>query len=266
MTTEAPATPVFKDIVPEEFRDKPYLKEYLDKPWDAATQGEFFKKFDGAQALIGKKFAPPADDAPDDEVEKFHSSLRPAKPEDYGDITKLGEKADPEFAKALPGLLHKSGATKAQAKILMAGIKAFFGPKEAAALKAQADHDAEFDKLIEATYSKDATAKLERATGVLKELLPANLRQFVEGLDNKSLAVVTGITNALLDKYASEDDLGGDKGGAGGDSQDAATLREEAKKLMGSEAYKSTLHKDHAKTKARVDEIYANPVFKGAKK
>ncbi len=262
MTVENPPTEKpFKEFIPTEFHDRPYLKDFLDKNDTPETRIALFNKLDGAEKLIGKKTVGgiPAADAKPEEVEAFYKSLGAAKPEDYE--FKLGEKSDEEFNKELRAAAHNAGLSKTQMAKFIDKIAPGVAARQAAAVAAQTKLNTEFDALVAKTFGADNAKIVARVKEALTEHTPAELKPFADKLDNNALAILTGVVNAIILKYTPEDDLkskdGGDNKGA-----DKAALQEEARKLQASEAWKNWQHPDHAKTQARVKEIYGSPAFK----
>jgi hypothetical protein len=128
---------------------------------------------------------------------------------------------------------------------------------------AQAKSDEEFNNLVAGVFGKDNEKVLSRAKETIKEHAPKELLPHAEKLDNNSLAILAGVINGILAKYAPEDDLkrGGAGGtGAGGDTKDA--LVKELHALYGSDAWKDFQHADHEKAKTRVNEILAHQALK----
>lgn len=241
--------------------DRAYLKEYADKPLDKDVATALLKKLDGAESLIGRKIGIPGPDAKPEEIEKFYSTLRAPKPEDYE--FELGEKPDENFVKEMRAAAHKAGLSKKQLAEFTAGLTPGFKARQAAAVAAQEKLDKEFEGIVSTTFGKDGEKVLARGQEALKDLTPAALRPYIATLDNKALAVLVGVIDAVMTKYVPEDDLNGKgKGGAGDTGNDKAALQEEARKLQALEAWKNFQHPDHEKTVKRVQEIYASAAFK----
>jgi len=261
IVVDPPAPKLFKEIAAPEFHDRGWAKPFLEKPWTPETQAEILKKLDGAEALIGKKTLVPGADAKPDEIEAFYSKVGLEKPEGY-DIKLLGEKPDEAFANEVRAAAHKGRLSQTQ----LNGFLAELGPKVAARQKAVADaqaaRDAEFEAIVKATFGADNAKVLARASDALKENVPEALRPHIDKLDNNALAILTGVVNAFMVKYMSEDDLKSKEGSAGGGNNDKETLSAEAIKLQSSEAFRNHQHPDYAATQKRVTEIYAHPAFK----
>lgn len=255
-----------KTLIPADLHDREYLKPWMDKPWTPEVAGELFKKLDGAESLIGRKIGIPTADAKPEEIEKFYSSLRPAKPEEYE--FKLGEKADEATYKEMRAAAHAAGLDKRQMSKFVEAMTPGFEARRKAAETEAAKRDQEFDTLVEQAFGKDpvASAKaIDDARAALKEHAPAAVQNLIPQLDNKALAVLAGAVKSILAKYTPEDDLNKNKDGAGSNGTDAAALRKEARDLMAKPEYRDFRHADHEKVKARIAEIYAHPALKGSK-
>lgn len=256
MTIEAPPdSKPFKEFVPQEFQDRGYLKDLLDKPQGPETTVELFKRLDGAQTLIGKKLGIPAADAKPEEVEKFYTALRPEKAEEYE--IKLGENPDEEFIKEVRAAFHTAGASKVQVQRFLEKLAPVYQAREKKQIETQAKLDKEFNDLVVSTLGPENEKILARVKEALATHTPAPLKPFIGKLDNNALALVAGVVNAILVKYVPEDDLNGRNKGGVGSGNDINALRQEAMKLMGSPEYKDFRHPDHEKTVKRVEEIYA---------
>lgn len=238
-------------LIPEEFKDKPYLADLRDLPAGPDGYKALFKKLDGAQALIGKKTGIPGADATPEEWDKFHETLRPAKADDY----EL-KASDEESAKAIKGIFHEAGLTKAQAAKLAAKFDAWVEEKSKPQREAEAKLDAEFDEMTKKAFGPENIKVLERSKELLTQLTPDTMKPFLNRLPNEALVVLAGVMESVRGKFMSEDGISG-KGGTQTGAADIVTLREEAQKLQASESWKNPFDKGHEKTKARVTEIYA---------
>lgn len=262
-TTTAPppdattaGAPVLVDtFIPQDLRDRAYLKPWMGKPWSPELAGEVFKKLDGAETLIGKRPSGiPSADAPEKEWEDFYGKLRPGKADDYE--IKLGDAADPEFVKTLQTAFYDAGATKGQASKIITKLAVAIEAQNAAQAEAAKARDAEFDKLTAETFGAANAAKLEQAKAMIAEHCPPNLKAYADKLDNAGLVILAGVLNNVREAYGLEDQIG-KNGGKGAGGSDVAALREEARTLMANPAYADAFHADHEKTKGRVDAIYA---------
>ena len=253
MTTEAPPVPeVLSKIVPQEYHDRPYLKDLLAKPQTPETFTELFKKLDNAEKLVGKKVGIPETDK-DEEWTPFLEKLRPAKEEDYEVKMREGAQPDVEFHKALRAAFHGAGVSKIQAARFQEKMFGFLAEREKAMVAEQKKLEVEFDTISKAAFGEANKQVVDRVKAAMDEHAPKVFQPHLGKLDNTALTIMVGVIDSILRKYAPEDKLS-PKGGGSGD--EVGTLRDEGRKLMASDAYKDAFHPEHAKTKARVDEIY----------
>ena len=261
-TQTPPAPPLLKTIVPAELHERGWAKDWLEKPHTPEVTAELFKKLDGAETLIGKKTLIPGADAKPEEVEAFYGKIRPAKPEDYE--FGLGEKPDENFVKELRAAAHAAGLDKRQMAKFVEGLAPGFTARQKAVADAQAKLDTEFEALVTQAHGKDNEVVIKRVEAAITEFTPEAYKPFVANLDNKALAVLSGVINAVLVKYVPEADLAGmgKNAPAGDGTVTKESLREEARKLQASPAFKDWRMPEHEKTKKRVEEIYAHPLFK----
>lgn len=247
--------PLFETIIPQEFKDKPYLADIKTLPVTPESYAALFKKLDGAQTLIGKKTGaqPPAADAPAEEMEKFYSALRPAKAEDY-EFPKPaeGQTVDEDFVKAARGMFHNAGLSKAQVAKLIPQFDKYVAEKSAPILAENARLDAEFKELMGKTFGPENGAVLERSKALLTQLTPDGLKPHLVKLPNEALVVLAGVMESVRAKFMAEDKGSGDGAGAGAGATDAAALKEQMYALQGSEAFKDYKHRDHAATIAKI--------------
>lgn len=246
---------LFNSIVPQEFQDRPYLKPLLEKPLTPEAYNELFKKLDGAEKLVGKKTGiPDSATATPEEWEQFYAKLRPETADAYEFKSKDGAPPpDAEFVKGIKGIFHKAGLTKHQAALVQEQFDAFVGEKVAAKVEAEKKLDAEFEAMTAKAFGADNAKTLESAKVLMNDLTPDELKPYLAKLPNEALVVLTGIMGAVRAKYVGEDRVAP----GAGTTDNGGNAREEARKLMATEAYKDPWHKDHAATKARVESIYA---------
>lgn len=264
---QKPPTETFAKLVPQEFHDRPYLKDILNMPVSPETYHAVFKKLDGAEKLIGKKTAiPDAASASKEDWDQFFSRLRPETAEAYEFKVADGKKApDEKVVKAIKEMFFKAGLNKRQAEMLQQDFDAFAEAQTAEQRKAAEDLDKQFEELTAKTFGADNAAILQRTKAMLDQFTPENLKPFVGKLPNESLVILAGVLEGVHQKYVRED--GGKGGGApaGGHSVDA--LREEARKIMATEKYTDAFHPGHEAAVAKVQQIYASlPKDSGKKK
>lgn len=251
---EKPPVPVFDTLIPEEFKDRPYLNDLKALQVGPDAYKALFSKLDGAQKLIGKKTGIPEAGAPPEEWDQFHARLRPTTAEEYEFAAKDG--ADPDFTKAVKGMFFEAGLTKSQAAKLQTKFDAYITEKTAGQTAESKRLDEEFEALTKTTFGAENMNVLALGKSLLAELTPDSLKPHLARLPNEALVVLAGVMASVRAKYLGEDKGGGGGGGGGGAPTDSAALREEAKKLMTSDAWKDFRHPDHDKARVRVDEIY----------
>ena len=252
------AATLTREFVPQEFHDRGYLKDLLDKPWGKDTATEVFKKLDGAESLLGKRPVVPTKDSKPEELEKFFSQYRPEKPEEYEFPMKPEElKTHELFVKNVREALHGANVSKVQAQKFMARMTEYGLESQKAAQAAQARKDAEFDALAKAGLgdkNKDVMARVNKA---IREHAPAAFKDQIDRLDDKNLVLMAGVIDAIMQKYVPEDKLKAkpDSSSANG-AGDIKAKREEAKTLMGSKAYTNWQDPQHEATVAKVSALY----------
>lgn len=223
--------PLLKEIVPEDLREKPYLKDLLDKE-QAEALPLVFKKLDGAEALIGKRPGVPGADAKEEDWDKYLAQLRPGKADDYEIPAEEGVKRDETFMKTLRESFLKGDISKRQAqKFLgdfMPKLKEYTLAQNKAQADAQAKADADFETLVKASLGEKNKAIMARVRKEITENAPKTLTPYIDKLDNNALAIMAGVIDSILKRYAPEDDLN-PQGGAAGDA--AKTAREQARAL-----------------------------------
>jgi len=240
------------EIIPAEFKDRPYMKGLAELEYGPAGFGELFKKLDGAQTLLGKKSGVPAPDAPDEEWDKFYGGLRPETVDAY----EIDEKVDPDFAKLLRQGYMDAGLSPRQAKKFQAKVLADLEARNAEGAAKSAKLDAEFATLMESTFGAENKAVLDRVTGIIRENAPEALKHRIPQLSNEDLVVLAGVVNAVAQKFGAEDEIDGNGATATGGGSDPAAMRQEAEKLIASPAWGDAFNPDHSRVVARVNELF----------
>lgn len=241
----------FVKIIPDGYRDKPYLKG-VDSP------DKLFKLLDGSQELIGKRpNGIPAADAPKEQWDAFYKTLgRPDAPTAYQ--FDGADKNDPKFVAKLQEVFHKHNLLPNQAKGVYADVSAalqdILKEKNAAAVQA----DVDFNKLAETTFGAEKDAKLTRAKAIMTEHAPQEMLKHLDSLSNENLIVMAGVIDSIATKYIAPDKLpGGGQGNGQGTLQTMEQRREEARRLMLTKEFNDPFHPDHEKVKKQVSDMYA---------
>jgi len=192
-----------------------------------------------------------------EEVEKFYASLRPAKVEDY-EFPKPaeGQTVDEDFLNAARAMFHTAGLSKAQVAKLIPEFDKYVAEKSAPGIEAAKKLDADFKVMMDKTFGAEAAATLARSKSLLETLTPDTLKPHLVKLPNEALVVLTGIMESVRAKYMKEDGGSGDGGGGnGGSATDVASLREQMRGILVSDAWKDYKHKDHTTVQAKVASI-----------
>lgn len=211
----------FRALLPADIQAKPYAKEINNF-------GDLVKKFDGGQVLLGQR-ATPDPTAPDDVWAAFHGKVRPEKPESYA-IPEI-EGVPPEFvkkageSKMIRELLHAASASPYQAKVLLSGFLKQIYTADQATTK---QRDDAFTKLTTELFGANKEAMITNGKKFLAPFLPDNVKPFLEGADEKTMAIILAATDGLAKKLSGEDPFrggGGGGGGGGGETKDQLVLQ-----------------------------------------
>jgi hypothetical protein len=260
---------LLKEFVPQDLRDKGYLKDLLDKPWGKESAAEVFKKLDNAESLIGKRPLIPAKDASEADWDKFLAGLRPDKAEDYDIPLPEGVKLDERgqaYTKALKEAMLEAGIPKPAAKKFIAKMQAF-GTQDQKELAAKLDAEKkratlEFDTAAKAALGDKREEIITRVRGAIEELAPAAFKSRIAKLANEDLLTMAGTINAIMEKYIPADKLNAKAGaGSGSTGQDEeAVLDTEAKTIQASPIYRDQFHVEHQKMRDRLKAIFGRIV------
>jgi hypothetical protein len=260
----------WEKVVPEEYRDKPYMQNLL-KGEDPGKQ--LFQEMDNLQKRLGERPAGiPKDDAPPEEWDKFYKAAgRPDSPDGY-EVPKsewsaedkgIGEfidsfKGNGEFEKDVKQMMFEEGLTKKQAEniirrydpIVVKNNRQFFNDAAAAHQQIETDYVATMKSAF-----GDRAAKVEEiGAKIVKEHTPAALKPLLNQLDPKGLTILSAVMDSINTKYIKEDGRTGGDVAVGGD---AKSVREEGIKLMSQPAYKDPMHPNHESIKRQVKDLYA---------
>lgn len=241
--------------IPDEYKDRPYLKDVKDLP-------SVLKMLDGAQKKLGERPAGvPQDTAPDEDWNKFFATTRPEKPEAYefkrDDATAKALLVTPEIDAKVKAIFHEAGLTKRQAALVQSKYEAQLLEQHKAFIAESAKQDDDFAKLAETSFGKDSDKVLTQGKVLLDKYLPANMKSFLPKLDNNALVVIAGVLKNLKEKFMSEDELPAGGEGTGSGAQGEAEIRAEAQKIMALPAYQNKFDKDHDSLVKQVQELYA---------
>lgn len=246
------AAPVeFEKLIPEAYKDKPWVKETKDVE-------TLFKRVDDLTGELGKRpSAIPQDNAKPEEWAKFNKAFGvPEKPESYEfSAPPEGLKADPEFQKSIQGILHKAHVSARQFKAIEPAWNALMLEMAKNTGAAAQALDIDFDKLASSTFGDRKDRALQVSKAMIDKFTPDSVKPHLANLGNKELIIMAGVLDKIIQTYVSEDQLPPPGGGGGGPVGDEAR-RAEALKIMQSEEYKNGFHPRHAEAVAKVDALY----------
>jgi hypothetical protein len=244
----------FSTVIPTEFHDRAYLKDFMEKPVGPDTFQELFKKLDGAEQLIGRKtIGIPAADAPQEEWDQYYAKVRPSDPKGYEILKAEGEQGDEKVEEALRSLFHKTGLTPKQAKELQGGYSELLKGISAEAKTKAAAAEAEFAKLTQDTFGAEKDKVLERTQQMLREYAPESAKKFLGDLDNKALVVLSAAMNAIHTKFLSED--GGMKPGGAPAAASKEALRAELHTLLRSPEFTDVMNPQNMAAQQKANEL-----------
>lgn len=215
----------FRAVMPKEIAEKPYMK-------DVNTFGDFVKKFDGAQTLIGQR-AMPDDKSTPEQWKEFHSKVAPKTAEEYKLPTAV-EGLDPEYvkkageAKWIKPLFHAAQISPHQANILYPEFLKMIKAAEATEKKSS---DEAFAKLSSDTFKDQKDTVITNAKKFMATHISPEMQPMLDSLDEKQLTLLIAMTDGMAKKFTGEDPFRGGGAGAGsggGETKDALIAQMQA--------------------------------------
>lgn len=253
-TPDPAAVKIEPFILPEAYKDKPYLK-------GVDSQEKLLKMLDGAQELIGKKGpAIPKPEAPQAEWDAYYDSIgRPKTSAEY--VLDGADKGDQKFIPKVQAALHKAGLTPGQAKTVWSEVNVALGDYMKEKGIADAQQNTDFDKLAVDSFGVDRDRVLARG----KELIMANIspamKSHADKLPNESLVVLADILKNIDKKYITQDGPG-KQPDANGSTPDE--LRVKARGFMTEQSKFDPMSTQFQNLQKQIDECY-NTIRRGTK-
>lgn len=181
--SEAPAF-----VVPDAYKDRGWVEK-------VKSPDDLWKTLDNAQSLLGKRPAGiPANDAPQEEWDKFYQAARPESAEKYtlGDIEGLPEGVDlAPYKASAQKLMFEAGLTQRQADAMW---KQYVALEVGAATSKQQESEADRDKRYDETVTKVFGDKKEQsekiALDLINQYVPDELKDNVKALKDSPEAMV----------------------------------------------------------------------------
>jgi hypothetical protein len=262
--TPEPAKTDWGSLVPDEFKEKPYIQELLKHENPGP---ELFKQFDGLQKKLGERPATgiPSADASEEDWNKFFDSLAPKTADEYelGDLEFAAEdkefgdfykefrtdedvKTAKELAKEykIPAKLFTPFAKAYEAKQIEKAKAVYQRQQEA-----RAELDKNFDEVFD-KFGKDREKAEQYGREFISKHVPENLKPLLHGLPNEALAVFAAAGLSVQKMYNTEDTF--DTKPGSGSAVSEASLDAEMRTLMKTDAYHNSFHSDHQKTLEQV--------------
>lgn len=208
---DSPSTPTIDALVPDAYKEKPWVKNLSGKPVD-----EIFKKVDNLESLIGQRTQInfPAEDAPQETVQQFRKHLNiPDTPDKYAYQPPEGDdntrEVWAEMAKVRDlshwqKVAHKLHLTPSQYQSLVAEqeqrvVEQYLYQAQAEQKETQERSEAqaqEFNRLADQAFGADKDRALDTAKKVLSATVPNHVKPFIPQLDNTSLIVLAAYIHA----------------------------------------------------------------------
>jgi len=208
----------FRSVFPKEIAEKPYMK-------DVNTFGDFVKKFDGAQTLLGQRTTPD-DKATPEQWKEFHSKVTPKSPDDYK-LPDVIEGVNPEItkkgteAKWLKSMFHAAQLSPHQVNALYPQFMKMISAAEAADKKAG---DERFVKLSSELFKDQKDVIVTNAKKFMATHIAPEMQPMLNELGEKELTLLIALTDGMAKKFTGEDPFRGGGAGAGsggGETKDA---------------------------------------------
>ncbi len=123
----------------------------------------------------------------------------------------------------------------------------------------QAENDKKLDALFTSVFGDKKGEASAAVAKTIQEISKGNpeISKLIDGkLNDEALAAIALIDQHYKKTYGREDSTINDGGDGSAKLGTEQELRDEAKKLMTSEAYRNGMHKDHKETVAKVNQLY----------
>jgi len=253
-----PEAPEFN--VPEAYADRGWVKT-------VRSEEDLWSQLDNAQNMIGKRSAVPADDAPQEDWDKFYKSAgRPDEPTGYElplEFEGAPDGFSPEsFSDTAKGMFHEAGLNKQQADKMW---KLFVDSEIELANEGTAAYSEKSKELKEKYLPSDAEALTSNTDKAIAKYLPEELHEGLAsslgGSPETQIAFaklyegMQAEIDAVKKEYGSE---GSVTSGDQSSNRSVDTVRSELAKLRVSEAARNFDHHGHKDAISRIEELSAS--------
>lgn len=242
-----PPAPSSNFVVPDAYKDKPYLKG-ID------TMDKLYAMLDGAQTLIGSKGpAVPRADAPQTEKDAYFESIgRPKTPGEYK--FEGMDKADPAFLPRLQKAFFKNGLPQDQAAAVYKDVQTELQDWMKEKNISEVQQDVDFTKLATDNFGADRDKVLARGKELIGELSSPSMKPAVAKLDNNALVVMADILRNVDKKYIKQDGAPALRPVLNGGTPDE--LRAKARGLMTEQGKHTPMSAEFNNLQTQIDGIY----------
>lgn len=243
----------FKTLIPEEYKDKPFLQNITDL-------NSLLKSYENAQQLIGKKtIGIPDEKTSVEDRENFYRKL--GKPENIDDyalehtyVKIFGEEKGKNYDKKLKEVFHKNNLTSEQAKSVHIQMADLAKEIETDYVNQLQSKELEITNSIKNTIGSEIDAVSSKATAVIEKFVDKNIQDIiVKNLDEKSKLVLSSVLSKVYDNFLSSDKLP-DKNMLTS-LENLATIKSEITKLFSHEAYYNPQHPEYQIVRKKMEDL-----------
>lgn len=256
------------ESIPEELKDKPYIQNLLKHE---SPQTEIWKQFAGIQEVLGRRpGGMPADDASDEDWNKWVTAIQPKDTSVYGDVKPaipedkqhLKEMIDASYdndtvSKMLETFRENGVPKRAVANIMKAYNELQLAAAEKFHSQTKQEYDSlnkNFDEVFTQHFGNEKDKVLNVGQKFLKDNVPDNLKPHIDSLSNEALAVIAGLAYNIHNKYGKEDSLPNNSN-SGGVGNDVISLKAKMNELMSDAAYANPMSPKHESLVQQVREL-----------
>ena len=268
---DAAAAPSFESLVPEEYKNAPWLEpiKKSENPTNA-----LFKQVGEMQKLIGQRppEAPTATSTPEQvsawrkavgvpEVADAYVYEPPKFEGDQAELSNfLADKPDEQLLSYMKKEAHRlnipAETFKEFAKSFDVAMATKMRDNAIAGKQEAALQDQQFEELGQRLLGANFESSTKQANEIFKKLVPPNIQPLLAQVDNNSLIVMTAAFNGFAQKYMKEDTQFSGKG------MEAAPMSAEERRLHGIKLQSDPHYRDpgagklHLEAVRKVQEFY----------
>jgi hypothetical protein len=271
MTYDDPVKTDFTKVIPEEYKDKPWVQNLLknDNP-----QKEFFKQYEEAQKLIGSRpqgIVPPNENSTPEQRKEFYKAL--GVPDDIkayivdtqwdeaekaeGELIALSRRED--TIEEMRKTAQAEGLTPKQFKAMVnkwekSQVKVVRELKESQTAQ-QTKQNAEFNEKLKAQFGDRADNVIINGKNLIEKYVPESIRKELKTLDNSQAMVLASALDSIHSNLVKGETFSGTNAmdsGVVAPIEDMKSIRQQTRELMSSKAFTDIQHADHKATLTKV--------------